>query len=97
MPPILGLEVGFDAPWWEVLEVLGWVVLGCSGGSMLGFILNGLLSLTHEGTLKHVMPIDIIECTRLVCAQGALHLGAFCRGGFWASQLATALFGGFGC
>ena len=27
-PPILGLVVGFEAPWGEALEVPGWVVLG---------------------------------------------------------------------
>ena len=38
-------------------------------GSLLGLILNGLLSSSHEGTLKCVMPIDIIDCTWLVCVQ----------------------------
>ena len=28
LPPILGLVVGFKAPWEEVLVVPGWVVLG---------------------------------------------------------------------
>ena len=27
LPPILGLVVGFEAPWEEVLMVLGWVGL----------------------------------------------------------------------
>ena len=36
---------------------------------MLGLVLNGLLSTSHEGTLKCVMPINITECTRLVCVQ----------------------------
>ena len=47
------------------------VGLGLSGGigGLLGLILNGLLSASHEGTLEHVIPIDITECTRLVCAQ----------------------------
>ena len=37
--------------------------------NLLGLILNGLLIPSHEGTLKHVMPIDITECTWLVCEQ----------------------------
>ena len=28
LPPILGLVVGFEAPWGEFLVVPGWVVLG---------------------------------------------------------------------
>ena len=35
----------------------------------MNFVLNGLLSVTHEGTLKSVVPINIIECVWLVCAQ----------------------------
>ena len=27
LPPILGMEVGFEAPWGEILVVLGWVGL----------------------------------------------------------------------
>ena len=48
-----------------------WVGLGLirSVVSLLGLILNGLLSTTHDGTLKCVVPIDVIECTGLVCAQ----------------------------
>ena len=38
-------------------------------GVLLGLILNGLLSASHEGTLKCVMPINITKCTRLVCVQ----------------------------
>ena len=47
---------------------LGWAFFG-SIGSLLGLILNGLLSTSHEGTLKHVIPIDITECTWLVYVQ----------------------------
>ena len=38
-------------------------------GGLLGLILNGLLSSTHEGTLKCVVPIDLIECAWLVCVK----------------------------
>ena len=38
-------------------------------GDLLGLILNGLLSSTHEGTLECVVPIDFTECAWLVCAQ----------------------------
>ena len=50
------------------------MVLGLVGqifgvGVLLNIILNGLLSVTHEGTLECVVPINITECARLVCAQ----------------------------
>ena len=47
---------------------VGWCLV-CNVGGLLGLILNGLLSMSHEGTLKCVIPINIAECTRLVCAQ----------------------------
>ena len=49
--------------------VLGWVCLVRSIGGLMGLILNGLLSSTHEGTLECVVPIDLTECAWLVCAQ----------------------------
>ena len=50
------------------------VGLGLIGriGGLLDLILNGLLSVSHEGTLKCVMAIKIIECTRLVCMQRSI-------------------------
>ena len=41
----------------------------CHVGGLLGLILNGLLSMSHKGTLKRVIPINITECARLVCVQ----------------------------
>ena len=48
-----------------------WVGLGLifSFGCLLNLLPNGLLSVTHEGTLECVVPIDLIECAQLVCAQ----------------------------
>ena len=48
-----------------------WVGLGliCSVGGLLGLVLKGPLSSTHEGTLECVVPINITECTWLVCVQ----------------------------
>ena len=69
LPPTLGLVVGFEALWVEVLVVPGWVGLVCGIGGLLGLVLNGLLSTIHEGTLECVVPIDLIECAQLVCAQ----------------------------
>ena len=41
-------------------------------GGLLGLILNGLLNAIHKGTLKCVIPINITECTRLICAQWSI-------------------------
>ena len=43
--------------------------LVCSIGSLLGLVLNGLVSSSHEGTLECVVPIDLTKFARLICAQ----------------------------
>ena len=43
-----------------------------SVGGLLNLVLNGLLGMTHEGTLKCVVPIDLTECAWLVCAQQSI-------------------------
>ena len=43
----------------------------CIGG-MLNLVSNGLFSMTHQGTLECVVPIDVAECTGLVCAQQSI-------------------------
>ena len=47
------------------------VGLGLIGsiGDLFSLVLNGLLSMSHQGKLKYVMLIDVTECTWLVCAQ----------------------------
>ena len=71
--------------------LVGLGLIGSIGG-LLGLILNGLLSASHEGTLKCVVPIDVAECVGLVCAQlGVVSWCAFCHGMFWAGQFAAAL------
>ena len=38
-------------------------------GGLLNFVLNGFLSMTHEGTLECVVLVDLTECAWLVCTQ----------------------------
>ena len=78
----LGRGCGFhqSLDWQWVLNHHGgrslWCLVGLgligSIGGLLGLILNGLLSTSHEGTLKCVMPINITECTWFLCAQWSI-------------------------
>ena len=42
---------------------------GCHIGSMLNFIMNGLLSATHEGEFMCIVPIDLTQLAWMIFVQ----------------------------